>query len=356
MGNKVRSRMRQADISRLIGVSQATVSLALNGSDKISPELRARIQELATETGYLPAPESSSEPQFITLLVNENLSESYLPLDLLRGIETGLRRTDWRLQLLEIPDAIKDSQEDLLLFLRRFAGQAVLFGHSNAIPQAVIELVDRQAIPHIWINALMPSDCVVPDDRGAARFAVSRLHQLGHRRIGYLRLIHCTHHSGAERFNGYSMAMTEFFGGVDESLVLSLETDVDCRLRILLDWLGDRRERPGAILCYGNNEAMVLHTAALRLGIRVPEELSIIAINERLLTQLGFEMTTLQVPFFEIGRRAVELLIRKLEEPGIVFMPEVIPMIFHPGSSIAPPEESRKNREPAAVELAPCGR
>ncbi len=335
MSGRIRSRMRQADISRLLGVSQATVSLALNGSDKISPELSARIRELAAETGYLPVA-AAGEPQLITLLVNENLTESFLPQDLLRGIETGLRGTDWTLQLLEIPNAIKNSREELLRFLRRFAGRGVLFGYSHEIPHTVVELVERQEIPHVWINSQMPADCVLPDERGAARFAVTRLFQLGHRRIGYLRLRHCTHFSGEERHGGYLDAMRELVGTSDESLDLSREIDLDRRLETVTGWLADFRDPPSAILCYGGLEAMVLYAAAIRLGLRVPEELSIIAVHERQLIELGFEMTTLQVPFFELGRRAVELLIRKLADRGTLSMAETVPMIFHPGTTIAP--------------------
>ena len=346
MNGRIRSRMRQADISRLLGVSQSTVSLALSGSERISPELSARIRELAEETGYLPAPAGPGGPQLITLLVNENLTESFLPLDLLRGIETGLRKTDWKLQLLEMPNSIRDSQEELLQFLRRFAGRAILFGHSHEIPEAVVDLVERQGIAHMWINTRMPSDCVLPDDRGAARFAVTRLYRLGHRRIGYLRLRHCTHFSGEERCGGYRDAMRELTGSVDEGLNFSAEIEVDRRLAATMEWLRSFDEPPSAVLCYGGLEAIVAYTAALRLGLRIPEQFSIVAIHERLLIEQGVETTTLQVPFFELGRRAVEHLIRKLEFPGSTPLPpETIPMIFHPGGTMAPPFEHSSSSE-----------
>ena len=331
-------KITQADISSLLGVSQATVSMALNGSDKIPPSLRRRIVELAQENGYRPSgttranvPENGGA---ISLALSENLVESYLPMELLRGIQTGLRPSGYRLNLLELHKALFGKQRSLIKTLRSISSSGLLLDYTHNIPQEIINLIHRYRIPHIWINVKMDSDCVYPDDYAAGQFAVNHLVGLGHRRIAFFDARGgTTHFSEEERYRGYCDAMQA--NDCDTAgLVLREKITAESRLEALLALLRGMPQLPSAIFCYGDSETMTACAAALKLGLEVPRALSIIGIHDRLITQLGFEITTLQVPFFDLGRRATELLFQKIRSPEEFFLPNALPFIFHPGTTV----------------------
>ena len=101
-------------------------------------------------------------------------------------------------------------------------------------------------------------------------------------------------------------------------------------------WLA-KNDRPTAVVGYGPEDAMSTATAALSLGLKIPEDLSIVAIHDRPLDESGLVFTTAWVEAREMGRRAVGMLLEKLEQPLLQQPTVSIPYRLQPGATTAAP-------------------
>jgi LacI family transcriptional regulator len=177
------------------------------------------------------------------------------------------------------------------------------------------DILDRYAIPSVWLNVKRDHDCVHPDDFGAAVMGTEHLLGLGHRRVGYVtydRITH-KHYSNADRCDGYTHVMTR----------AGLTADVMCypinygnarRDALLTTWL-ERPDRPTAVMTYSSAEANAVYIAAARLGLSVPDDLSIMTVVEQNAGSDGAELDSVRLPTETVGVKAVEMLTRKIAAP-----------------------------------------
>jgi DNA-binding LacI/PurR family transcriptional regulator len=101
---------------------------------------------------------------------------------------------------------------------------------------------------------------------------------------------------------------------------------------------------PTAVVAYdGRMGHSILMAAALTLGLRVPEQLSIAVFAERLEDYAGMPFSTMQIPFYRVGSEAVSMLSRKIAEPLARCPAVALPLRLSPGATTAPPPgRSRK--------------
>ena len=108
------------------------------------------------------------------------------------------------------------------------------------------------------------------------------------------------------------------------------------RSRWIKSWL-HAPDRPTAVLAYERNEGTALLWEALRSGLRVPQDLSILFISEGRDTGLGIESSMMRLPQYQIGREAVELVQRKIANPRQRLEPRVLALESVEGETCAPP-------------------
>jgi len=173
------------------------------------------------------------------------------------------------------------------------------------------------------------------------------LAEMGHRRVAFLGPMNLQILN--ERLNGFRDAMLD--GGVlfDRSLIIDLGgeglTDymdhVDVCVEVITAAL-DRRDRPTAMFDACGDVAPQVYRAARRLGIRIPEDLSVVTFEE--LDFLEPEVTGLRPPWQEVGRRALEMLVRQMDckkaRKPFEFEHHVLDTEWVPGRSLARPAAS----------------
>jgi DNA-binding LacI/PurR family transcriptional regulator len=183
------------------------------------------------------------------------------------------------------------------------------------------------------------------DDLKAGREATEVLIARGHRKIAYVDFTRFheqpdSHYSRVDRHAGYVQVMQqagliatprEQFAGVAGK----------ARLQTLIQ-LFQSPNRPTAIITYDGPERVLL--AAAMAGLRVPEDLSIISFDEELPigslaedgeNYVGLSVASLRLPTSEAGQLAVELLLKKIENPGSTFKPHVLPLRLDEGDTLA---------------------
>ncbi len=218
-------RVTLQDIASAVGVSEQAVSYALRGIAKVSPEMRLRILAEAEKLGYRPhaGARAMASGSFgaITLLQAATGGYTFLAGQLLRGIVEETERSKRHLGITRLSVEQMEDREPLPQALRDSCADGILLNMSTQPPPALERVLRRIGVPCIWLNIKRTSDCVHPDDHGAALALVRRLRERGCSRIGYIDshgLEVNAHYSRADRCAGYRAGMRE--AGLREAVLL----------------------------------------------------------------------------------------------------------------------------------------
>jgi len=303
------------DVARAAGVSTATVSRALRGLDRVSPQTRARVVAAATELRYVASPTAASLKSGKTgvIAVVVPYLTRWFFAHLIDGAQSRLSCQGYRLLVVNIGDrgAHRARALDHNLLAKRVDGILVL--SADLDPPEVAQL-HSLAVPIVTVGLDLPGcDRVGIDDVDAADIAMSHLLGLGHRRIAYVGgdPAHDVHIATAvQRRKGVRRALRR--AGVDAEPGLfsygdwTVRGGIDVGRRLL-----ERPDPPTAVLAASDEMAIGVLCAARVAGVRVPDELSVMGIDDH---ELAFthELTTVRQSVTEQGATAAELLLQWL--------------------------------------------
>lgn len=335
-------------LAKLAGVSQSLVSRALHGGGAstigVSPETAARIRELAALHGYRANAAARATRRrklaTIALLLSTERRRSYLPSQLLDGIQDALFEHDLRLLLARLPDEQLTDERYVPYILREWAADGVLVNYTDHIPVPMLELIRKHNIPSVWLNCRLPADCVHPDDYGAGRRATEHLLALGHRRIAYVDYTHsrsssALHYSAIDRQAGYEHALRAA-GLTPETFWPDQAVPATERVTVSWQWL-HRAELPTAVVTYSYREAGALLHAATLHGRRVPRDLSIVSFGPEEIQGAGLVLTQFILPEHALGNAAVAMLVKKIATPVFRQPTQALPFGFVEGQTCARP-------------------
>ena len=281
------------------------------------PGHRSRVSAGAAK----PEKSASAEPASRTIVaIMSNGPALVCGHFILRGINAALREKEalYQLVICDTDDAYNQPSEDesdpswerkyLERVEREGAAGLILFHSAGSETTPVISRIKQLGIPVVMIDRYsedVECDFVGTDNRTASRAAVEHLIGLGHRRIGYvLRNERAT--STEERLRGYRDALEANGIRYVPELVTSAWPDA----RPALEYFRQLDRPPTALAAVHDFAAFDLIHEAEAMGIRVPEDLSVIGFDdiESYSPRPGI-LTTVRQPFFEMGRRAGELIL-----------------------------------------------
>jgi LacI family transcriptional regulator len=330
------------DIAREAGFSVSTVVSVLGNRGKFRDRTRDQVLSTAERLGYRPnaVAKAIATGRFgcVALVLGMEQQYSGLPFQLLASIHDELAERDLHLVLARLPDEKLTSEQVMPKLLREWLADAVLINYTDHIPAGLQAVVEEHEIPAIWLNTRRDKNCVHPDDFGAARDLTQAMIAQGHRRILYVDYSHAVeelaekHYSARDRAEGYRTAMQA--AGLEPDVVWrpsTTEFDVLDRTRASLT----RSLRPTAVVAYGDEISFVC-VAALSIGLRVPENLSVATFGDRSVNFAGTKITTAIVPHRAMARAAVEALLWKLENGGQPVPAVSIPFEAMQGNSVLP--------------------
>jgi LacI family transcriptional regulator len=331
-----------ADIAKAAGVSDMTVSRVLNGNaDYRRPTFRKRaerIRALADSLGYRPnaAARAARTGQFnaVTLLLSSNNRRSKLPEHMLEGIHDALEEQDLSLNLVRLPDEQLIDDGIVPRLLRERSSDGLLIDYIYDIPPRMIELIERHDVPAVWYNVDRDTNAVCPDDLQAGRLATELLLQAGHRRITYVShnlTDETPHYSVLDRLRGYEQAMR------DAGLTPRASTHRPGKFTfhdMFINWLREP-DRPTAVVAYSPSMVAGVLLASTEVGLRFPDDLSLITFASEPYGLLR-PLDTLLVPLHRVGRAGVEMLTGRVLA-GLSMPTQRFPFTHHRGDSIRPP-------------------
>lgn len=332
------------EVAARVGVSVPTVVQALGGRGRLRPATRQRVLRAAQELGYKP--HSSARAMragrcgCVALLLSTFRSHSLLPDYLLDGIQSVLVEGDMHLTVASLPDEKLTSEGFVPKLLREWAADGMLVNYNARIPQRMIELIAESQTPTVWINSKHHANCVHPDDLRAGAEATRGLLSLGHRRIAFVNYTTGYaetpwHYSAIDRQAGYEQAMRDA-GLPPRRISDAAAVRQEDFIPFTREWLAGA-ERPTAVIPYSPRDARVVLATALRLGLRVPEDLSVVTFTDAPFADMGWKVSAMLIPGFDIGRAAAQLLLERIEDPTKELPPQAVAMHWEPGQTCCPP-------------------
>jgi LacI family transcriptional regulator len=318
LGKVMALKVSIKDVAARAGVSVTTVSHVLNDAPgkRITDATRERVRQAADQLGYSPSSVARNlrlqRSQMLALISDEIATTPYAG-QMILGAQEAASKAGWLLMLVNTgSDSEFEAAEIQALKQRQVDGflYATMYHREVVLPEAVA------GVPTVLLDArstdrAVPS--VVPDEVAGGRVATEELLRHGHSRIGFVNNsddIPATH----GRLEGYRTALNHAGLVYDERLVIARPSDTEGGLQ------GARRlleatDRPTALFCFNDRMAMGAYHAAAELGLRIPQDLSVVGFDNQELIADGLRpgLTTVALPHYEMGAWAVEALIARIE-------------------------------------------
>ena len=305
-------RVTIADVAREAGVSVPTVSKVVNLRYGVAPATFKRVTEVVAALGYEPSLVASSlrrqRSNVIGILVSEFESFS---VELLKGISTAATGTGYELLAYSAlaPGGISAGWERRSL--SRLAGTLI----DGAIIVTPTLLMPTTSIPVVAIDPHTGPGgpaTIDSDNIGGARVATRHLIELGHRRIAHIRG-RSDLASAQLREAGYRESLENAGIPFDPTLVrdggYQAALTADAARELLT-----RPDRPTAVFAANDMSALGVLKVARELGLRVPEDVSVIGFDD--IPEAASStppLTTMAQPLHDLGAQALQMLVKLLD-------------------------------------------
>lgn len=303
------------DIADRLGVSNVTVSKALNDKEGVSEELRTKIKKTANEMGYryntaaksirkgynynigvVVAEKFTNDVQSFYFKFYHHISkilENYQYFGMLHILTYAEERE------LMLPKMYNEMKVDGLIIL----GQ---------ISKAYIEILKEVDVPVVFLDFYDEHgefDCVISDNFYSAYEITNYLINKGHTKIAFVGNIYATS-SIQDRFLGYYKSLLEHGMQLDKEYIIS-DRDNDGKL---ID-LSIPKNLPTAFVCNCDRVAYNLAKKLNEQGYRIPEDCSIVGFDNDIFSTLSdLKLTTVEVNMKEMAETAIKIIMSKVQD------------------------------------------
>ncbi len=307
------------DIAEHFGVSIATVSRALNGSQRINAEKRRLICEYAQQHNFYPNDiakslrNSKRAPIKVIGVIVPEFAHYYFST-ILNGIEAAASKRGFRI----IATTSRESYDTEVRICQMFeahqvCGVIVSQAKETTKYDHFKSLIDR-GIPIVFYDRIctgIDASLVVVDDYQGAFAATTHLAETGCRRIAYYGM-HGNTVLGRNRYNGYCDALIKAGIQPDPSLVYICDNREDAE-KITPEVL-QRPDRPDAFFCVNDDTAIGVMYTAKHAGFCVPDDVSVCGFtNGQRAVSCDPQLTTIEQRGEKVGEEAATILMNKVE-------------------------------------------
>jgi LacI family transcriptional regulator len=292
-------RVTLGTIAARMGLSKFAVSRALAGKSGVSEATRRRVEEVAAELGYVRAAPAAVPPVIALVFNDTDLINSELQLQVHAGVQVEAQRRGYQVHARWIHDG------DEIEAMMRASRAGILVGpHDKRIHQRVyalgIPIVRTSGFP----DPLESVDLVTGPDHEAGAAVADYLLKLGHREIAYVH--------GAPRYRGRIerlYGLREVMERHAEAHFYDLRFEPELTFAESLKALRATGRDPTAFFCAHDGLAVTVISELLRLGYRIPEDVSVVGFGDfSSATQISPQLTTVTLPGQQMGASCVRLL------------------------------------------------
>lgn len=306
------------DVAEAAGVSISTVSRVINASPNVSDDTRERVQEAINRLAFVPKAEARARAMkdFARIGVLTPFFTAPAFVQRLRGVAEGLLSTRYELTIYTV-----ESIDHLNYYLATLPVTGHLEGLillSLRVNDEYAEKLKEHDLETVLIEfPRQDLNTVEIDDIHGGEMAADYLIKKGHQRMAFLG---DTSDLGAYAILPITLRLKGFRIGIKKA-GLTLREDFICTSRYdvkdaeeNIEPVLSRSDRPTAVFCATDMQALGVVNKARQLGLRVPEDLAVLGFDD-----LDFAdyvgLSTVRQPLDESGRLAVEILLSRIKDP-----------------------------------------
>ncbi|MDR6842781.1 LacI family DNA-binding transcriptional regulator [Pseudoxanthomonas sacheonensis] len=302
------------DIARLSGVSKKTVSRIINHSPLVRKDTREKVEALMREVGYSPDPMARGlafRKSFLIGMVYDNPTAQYI-VNMQYGALDAIRDSGFEL----VVHPCDSRSPNYIDGVRRFAQQQKLHG-VMLVPrvsedQALADMLLEIGCRYVRIAPVAMDDMsrmVVTHDRDGAAEAADYLYMLGHRDIALITGPN-NYRSALERTAGFVEGLGRYGLELPKARIVeagyTFESGVSAAEKLLAG-----KQRPTAIFTGNDEMAAGVYKVAMRSGISIPQQLSVVGFDDSpLASRLWPSLTSVRRPTRDTGRLAASMLVQ----------------------------------------------
>lgn len=344
--------MTLKEIAQEANVSISTVSRVINQKkpNAASPEVAERIWEIVRRNGYVPnrtaqdlkkgISEQTSiiEPKTVAIIYarNDSIATDYFFSQIVKAIEQELFKSNYYMKYSFT--ALDFSKPDTYRQISSLQVEGiVVLGRCD---QKLTHFLSQQHISIMYVG-LNPADFkfdqVICCGGDIARAAVMYLHELGHTKIGYIGAI-----ENEIRYKGYKRALEKLDLPFRQRYAVNVRQTADGGYKaanMLLDSGADIT----AVFCANDNTAIGAMRAFKERGLRIPEDMSVIGVDDietgQYLTPM---LTSIHIPLEDLGKCAAQVLIDRLKGGHSIPIKTILPFYIAKRDSCSAPSQKKK--------------
>ncbi|MBI9105810.1 MAG: LacI family DNA-binding transcriptional regulator [Spirochaetales bacterium] len=310
----------QSDVAKLAKVSFMTVSRVINGKENVKEETKRRVLKAIEELGYYPNAAAralnNNKTDGIGIVIPHAEFMKVAPyfLDLITSLERNIDRAGYHL-VFKLPSSLKSTADYTQLYQERKVDGIIVLAPS--VDQWLLRKLSTDKVPSVVVYGRddeLDINYIDANNHKGAKQAINYLISLGHKRIGMVTgstTLIC----GRDRISGYIEALEDNDLPVDKRLVFYGDWHPESGERAFSYFFG-LENQPTAIFCANDHMALGIMRSAIKNRLQLPRDLSIFGYNNIIYS--GFltpSLSTMNQPLEEIGEKAIDLLIKTIEDP-----------------------------------------
>lgn len=305
------------DVAKKAGVSVATVSRVINGSEKVSEGMRQKVITVCEALNYKIHPVAQSLRLGRTNTISAILPYLTLPsiVERLRGVMASLADSSFELVPFTLGTP-QDRDRKIFELSQKSRTDGLLVISMPVNDEQVNRLIENK-MPTVLVDSFHPKlNRIIIDDKAGGKMITNHLISLGHRKIGFLcsYLINPLQFSSTiYRYEGYCEALRE--AGIEVDPKYKREGEHGRReAKLLAIEMLQQDNPPTAIFASSDTKAIGVLDAARELNINVPEQLSVVGYDD-IRDAEYVNLSTVRQPLFQSGRLAGKRIIQLIENP-----------------------------------------
>lgn len=323
--------LTEKELCEIHGVSRQTVRQALMCLENDNIICRVRGSGAFVSSGLM---QSAPVGQNKNIGVISTYFTDYIFPQIVTGIESVLNDSGFSMQLAITHNKVSEEQQALQSMISGGVQGLIIEPSKSALPNPNTELYDelrRNNIPVIFFNAKYPwSDCpcVALDDEAAGKMAADHAFDCGHKRIAAIFALDDI--QGHKRYSGFTRScIAHGIKNAEDSVLWYATADKNSLFSSGETRLLELLNEVTAVVCYNDNIAIKLLQFCKEHDIRVPDDLSVIGIdNSKYASICDVPLTTIVHPQRRLGEAAAEKLIDHIcsaaaSSGDIIFTPEL---------------------------------
>ena len=313
-------------IGDILGVKPTTVSKALRDATDISEETRQKVRQVAQQLGYRPNLMARSLAQKRSKMIGAivpSFATSFYP-EIIKGFYQQAREKGYQL-FLSFSNENEEIERDSLEYFASLGVDGILISVTQTTTDTTLfEKLHQQGLPILFYDRILEGlnvSSVISDDRNGAFQIVEHLIQIGKHQILFLGRTDypsvCKY-----RYAGYQEAIRR---NQLEEHALSCDFNKDQAYRMTSNFIHLNQQKIDAIFCSNDLIAVGAYQAICEAGLKIPADIALTGFGDTVESlRYPLSLTTVNQPAFEMGEKAVEVLIEEINSENEDYQPQQI--------------------------------